>query len=98
MEGDFTSSGDVVIDGEVTGSIQTAASLRVGDTAKIHADVAVASAVVAGEIQGNVKVVDRLELTDSSVVHGDIECAVLSVAAGAKVNGRVTMGGDGKQD
>ncbi len=97
VEGDFTSSGDVVIDGEVTGSIQTAASLRVGETAHIHADVSASSAVVAGEIQGNVRIAERLELLESSIVHGDVDCQTLSVAPGAKINGRLTMGGEGKE-
>lgn len=98
VEGDFTSSGDVVIDGEVSGSIQTAASLRVGDTAKITADVTAAVAVIAGAVSGNVKIQDRLELLESSVIHGDVECRVLSVAPGARINGRVTMGGEKTED
>jgi cytoskeletal protein CcmA (bactofilin family) len=98
VEGDFTSSGDVVIDGEVAGTIQTASVLRVGATARIHADVAAASAVVAGEIQGNVRVSDRLELAEGSVVRGDVECKVLSVAPGAVINGRLTMGEDDDTD
>ena len=80
-----------MIDGEVTGSLQTAASLKVGETAKIHADLTAQSATNAGEVQGNVRVSDRLELLDGSRVHGDIEAQVLSVAAGAKINGRVSM-------
>lgn len=94
VEGDFVSSGNVVIDGEVAGSIQTAASLRVGETARIRADVSAGSAVIAGEVRGNVRAEDRLELLEGSVVYGDVECGVLSVAPGARVNGRVTMGGD----
>ncbi len=92
VEGDFTSSGDVLIDGELAGSIRTAASLRIGETAKICADVTAASAVVAGEIQGNVHISDRLELLETSVVTGDIQCRELSVAGGAQINGRVSMG------
>ncbi len=98
VEGDFTSSGDVVIDGEVSGSIQTAASLRVGDTAKITADVTAAVAVIAGVVQGNVKVAERLELLETSVVDGDITCRVLSVAPGARINGRVEMGTEKTED
>lgn len=92
VEGEFTSSGDVVIDGELSGSISTAASLRVGESAKIRADVTASSAVVAGEIQGSVHISDRLELLETSVITGDVQCRELSVAAGAQINGRVSMG------
>ena len=92
VEGDFTSKGDVVIDGEVMGTVHTDASLRIGETARIQADVSAASAVVGGEVQGNIRVGDRLDLLESSRVHGDIEAQVISIAPGAVVNGRVTMG------
>lgn len=92
MDGDFVSQGHVVIDGEVTGSVQTSESLRVGETAKIHADIKAGSAVIAGEVQGNVQVRDRLDITENALIHGDVETQVLSVAAGARLNGRVTMG------
>lgn len=93
VEGDFTSKGDVVIDGEVTGTVHTDSSLRIGDAARISADVSAASAVVAGEIQGNIRITGRLDLLESSRVHGDIEAQVISVAPGSVVNGRITMGG-----
>ncbi len=97
VEGDFSSQGDVIIDGEVTGSVQTAQMLRVGESAKIHADVQAGSATVAGEVEGNIRVSERLDLLESSRVHGDIEARVLSVAPGAVVNGRVTMNGEAKK-
>ncbi|MBM5789928.1 polymer-forming cytoskeletal protein [Candidatus Parcubacteria bacterium] len=93
VEGDFHSSGDVVIDGEVSGSIETAQALTVGESARIQADVVANSARVAGEIKGNITAVERLELLASSVVEGDIETADLSIASGARVNGKVMMGG-----
>ena len=94
VDGDFVSQGNVIIDGEVTGSIQTAAALRIGAAAKIHADVTAGSAMVAGEVQGNIRVGDRLDLADTAVIHGDIEAKVLSIASGANVNGRLTMNGE----
>lgn len=98
VEGDFSSQGDVLIDGEVTGSVQTSQMLRVGETAKIRADVIARSAVVSGEIEGNLRVEERLDLTESSHIHGDISATILSVAAGASINGRVSMNGEGHQE
>lgn len=93
VEGDFTSEGDVIIEGEVNGSVKTLSHLRVGDSAKIHASVSAKNAVVAGEIKGNVTITERLELGEHSVVEGDITTEVLSIAPGARVNGKLTMGG-----
>ena len=91
VEGDFHSQGDVVIDGEVAGSVETKSALTVGETAKIHADVKAKSAVVAGEIVGNIFASEMLELLASSHVKGDVVTGRISVAAGARVNGRISM-------
>ncbi|NQV90602.1 polymer-forming cytoskeletal protein [Candidatus Uhrbacteria bacterium] len=91
VEGDFQSQGDVVIDGEVVGSVVTQSSLHVGESAKIHADVKAANAVIAGEIIGNVVVGEMLELLSTSHVQGDITTERISVAAGARINGQIRM-------
>ncbi|MBI5794639.1 polymer-forming cytoskeletal protein [Candidatus Uhrbacteria bacterium] len=93
VEGDFRSDGDVVIDGEVSGTVATEKFLRVGETARIKADVKAHSAVIAGEVQGNVTVGEMLELLATSKVKGDVTTARISVAAGAQVNGRLSMDG-----
>ena len=92
VEGDFHSEGDVVIDGEVTGSVETAQALTIGQRARIHANVTAKTAVVSGEIKGNLCATDRLELLATSVVEGDIQTMNLSVASGAQINGKITMG------
>jgi len=98
VEGDFDSKGSVSIDGEVTGSVRTAQALRVGEAARIHADVSAQTAVIAGEVRGNLRVADRLELLETANIQGDIEAQVFSVAPGARVNGRVNMGGTATVD
>ena len=92
VEGEFHSQGDVVIDGEVAGSVETQSALTIGETAKIHADVKAKSAVVAGEVVGNIFATEMLELLATSHVRGDIVTGRISVAAGAQVNGKVSMG------
>lgn len=94
VEGDFQSDGDVVIDGEVVGSVATEKFLRIGETAHIKADVKAHSAIVAGEVAGNIFVSDMLELLDTSKVRGDITTKSISIAAGAQVNGKLTMEGN----
>ncbi|HBK35195.1 MAG: Polymer-forming cytoskeletal [Candidatus Uhrbacteria bacterium GW2011_GWE2_40_58] len=93
VEGDFVSQGNVIIDGEVTGSVKTNQSLHIGETAIIHANIEAENAVIAGEVKGNLRVGDTLELQSSSQVLGDIETQVLSISPGAKVNGHLSMGG-----
>ncbi len=97
VEGDFQSNGNVSIDGEISGSISTAQALHVGESAVIHANVTAQSAVVAGVIVGNVLATDRLELLATSRIDGDIQTNNLTIASGAQVNGKITMGGTDKK-
>ncbi len=91
VEGDFKSQGDVVIDGEVSGSVETAQALRVGDRAIIHANIVAANAVIAGEVEGNLRISGMLEILASARVQGDVETQTISIAPGATMNGRLSM-------
>jgi cytoskeletal protein CcmA (bactofilin family) len=93
MEGDFVSQGDVLIEGEVNGNVQTASDLRVGNAAKIRADVTAKNAVVGGEIRGNILIAGRLEILETAKIIGDVTASILSVGAGAQLNGKITMDG-----
>ena len=93
VEGDFKSQGNVVIEGDVSGSVAVAGDLQVGKDAKINADIVAKNAVVAGEIRGNIQVDGRLEFLESSKMIGDASADVLSISAGAQINGKITMDG-----
>lgn len=93
VEGEFVSQGNVVIEGEVQGTLHAGGDLRVGEEAKITADVSAANAFIAGELHGNLRVAGRLELTSTSKIMGDVTTEVLLVAAGAKINGTIAMTG-----
>lgn len=95
LEGEFRSNGDVVIDGELNGLLETASSLHVGETAVIHAEVKAKNAVIAGVIVGNIQTDDGLQLLSTSNITGDIITGRLSVAEGAIINGHVSMGARG---
>jgi len=92
VEGDFSSNGDITIDGELHGTLQTAASLHVGESAVIHANVSAKEAVIAGVIVGNIHVENGLRLLSSSQITGDVSTRSLSVEQGSVINGKITMG------
>ena len=93
VEGDFASEGNILVKGTVSGNVKTSRLLAVEEGAKIFANVIAANATISGHIKGNVKVDDRLELTESAQILGDIVCQTLVIAAGALVQGKVSMDG-----
>ncbi|NQV11808.1 polymer-forming cytoskeletal protein [Candidatus Uhrbacteria bacterium] len=96
VEGDFTSNGNVTIEGHVTGNVAAGGDIFIGENAVIDADVTARNAVVAGRVKGNVRIDEKIELTQSSNLEGDLETHILHVAPGAQVNGRIVMP-DGKK-
>ncbi|MFH1620822.1 MAG: polymer-forming cytoskeletal protein [Patescibacteria group bacterium] len=98
VEGEFTSQGDVIIEGEVHGHITTSGMLTVGSEAKLKADVSAQEAVVAGTIEGNITIKGRLELKATAKIFGDLQCETAVVEAGAIMNGKVAIGGSAKPD
>jgi cytoskeletal protein CcmA (bactofilin family) len=92
VEGEFSSQGDVLIEGEVHGHVTTSGLLTVGPDAKLKADVNAQEAVVAGTIEGNITVKQRLELKSSAKIIGDITCETAVVEAGAALSGKTSIG------
>lgn len=91
VEGDFVGEGDVIVEGEVRGTLKTKQDLKVGENAVIKADVEAVNALIAGTIEGNLAAHENLELTATAKVKGDVSAKVLRIAAGANVNGTITM-------
>lgn len=93
VEGDFSSEGNIIVKGIVSGNVHTSKQLTVEKGAKIFAHVKAGTGIISGEVKGNVKVDGRLELTGTAQVVGDIDCQILVVEAGALLYGKVSMKG-----
>lgn len=92
VEGEFVSQGDVVIEGEVSGTLSCSGTLTVGVEAKIKADVKANDVVIAGIVDGNITAARKLELKSGGKITGDVTCEVIMVEAGASLNGKVSSG------
>jgi len=92
VEGEFTSQSDVLIEGEVHGTLSTSGMLTVGPEARIKADVNAGEAVVSGTIEGTFTVSKKLELKSSAHVIGDVAAETITVESGAVLSGRMTVG------
>ncbi len=92
VEGDLKADGNVIIEGQVVGSFKTKKNLRVGEGAKIKADIEAENAWVGGEIEGNMIIRNHLELSANAKIKGDIETQILTIETGAQINGHLKMG------
>ncbi|MFA6534603.1 MAG: polymer-forming cytoskeletal protein [Patescibacteria group bacterium] len=93
VKGEFNGQGDIIVEGVLEGSLKTGTSLRVGDKAKIKANVEAKDSSISGEVIGNIKIKGALEITATAKITGDIETSSISIEKGAQINGRISMGG-----
>ena len=95
LEGNFNSSGNIVIVGSLTGSLTTSGDVRIEEGAKVQATVQAANAFIAGELRGDIHANERLELSPTAQIIGNIETKTLTVAPGAVLHGKCFMKGNG---
>lgn len=91
LEGNFNSSGNVVIGGSLSGSMTTSGDVRVLEGAKVQATLSATHVHVAGEVRGDIRASELLELSQTARIFGNIEAKVLSVAPGAVLHGKCAM-------
>ncbi len=91
VEGELSSQGNVRIDGQVAGNIQTTQNLAVGEQAMISANIKALNIVIAGKVKGNVTAEEALEITETGQVEGDIAAKIISISPGAILRGQCQM-------
>jgi cytoskeletal protein CcmA (bactofilin family) len=89
--GDVKSSGDIRIDGSLTGNLNTKGKVVIGPTGKVKGEVLCKNSEVAGIIEGRIIVGQLLNLKASSKINGDIITAKLSIEPGALFTGNCKM-------
>ncbi|MEE2637489.1 MAG: polymer-forming cytoskeletal protein [Acidobacteriota bacterium] len=92
MKGELTGSEDLVIDGQVEGTITLQNHLlTIGPSAKIKANMSAKSVVVVGHAHGNITATDKIEIRENGSVDGDISAPRVTIAEGAHFRGSVDM-------
>jgi len=91
VEGDFSSAGNIIIKGSVSGSVNTSKHLLAEEGSKIMANIQAGSATISGMVKGSVKVKDTLIITSTAKILGDIRVKTLQVDAGAVIQGKIIM-------
>ncbi|HEV2289816.1 MAG TPA: polymer-forming cytoskeletal protein [Candidatus Acidoferrales bacterium] len=93
IKGELSGKADLVIDGEVEGSIRLVESrLTIGQSGRVKASIEAREVTVRGSVEGNVRGRERIALGSSSRVKGDLEAPRIAIEDGAKFKGRVEMG------
>jgi cytoskeletal protein CcmA (bactofilin family) len=83
---------DLIIDGEVEGTVDSTGTLTIGEHACIRGEIRTKSAKVRGAVEGNIFVTERCELQAGCTLHGDIDAPRLMVDENATFVGSAKVG------
>ncbi len=92
INGDISSTGDVRIDGTLTGNISLQGRLVIGPNGKVEGNVTCQNADISGEIKGKINVSEILALKNTAKILGDIATGKISIEPGAVFTGTCNMG------
>ncbi len=91
IEGKFTFSGTVMLNGKFQGEIASTDTLIIGERGVVNATVRAGTVVINGELVGNVEATERVEIKGSARVFGDVEAPVVVVEEGVLFEGHCRM-------
>lgn len=91
ITGDVKSTGDIRIDGTLSGNLTTKGKIVIGPTGKVKGEIVCKNSEVSGTIEGKITVSQLLTLKASSKILGDISTSKLSIEPGAMFSGNCKM-------
>ena len=93
FEGELTSDEDLTLRRHAQRTLHLRdATLTIGETATVEADIRAKQVVVQGTVQGSIAAGERIELTATAKVNGSLTAERVVIAEGARFNGGVDMG------
>jgi len=91
ITGDIVCSGDLRIDGNLTGNISSKGKIVVGETGKIKGEIICKNSDISGALEGKVTVAELLSLKTTARINGDITTSKLAIEPGSKFTGYCNM-------
>ncbi|HZF07524.1 MAG TPA: polymer-forming cytoskeletal protein [Thermoanaerobaculia bacterium] len=93
IQGEVTGATELLVEGEVVGTIRVEATVEVGAAGVVKGPITAQVVRVAGKVIGNVRGTDRVEVGAAAVLEGDIAAPRVVIAEGAFFKGKVEMRG-----
>jgi len=91
FKGELIADEDLVIQGQVEGSILHTRSLTIGAQGRVQGDVKARRINVEGTVHGDLYALEGVTLRQGALVTGNVYANKISIADGARLNGRVDM-------
>src|SRR6266700_2515640 len=91
IKGEIRAREELLVDGEVEGSLESQALLTVGPNGKVRANIKAREVVIFGSVRGNVEVTEKIAIREQGSLVGDIKSAGISIDDGAYFKGSIDI-------
>jgi cytoskeletal protein CcmA (bactofilin family) len=91
ITGDVSCSGDIRIDGNLTGNLMVQGKVVVGNSGAVKGEINCKNSEIEGKIEGKISVAELLSLKASSIILGDIKTKKLAIEPGSQFSGNCKM-------
>jgi len=91
FKGDLVADEDLIVQGQIEGSVLHTRSLTIGAQGRVVGDIRARRIIVEGSVEGNLYALERASLRPGATVCGDIFAAEVVIDEGACLNGRIDM-------
>ena len=91
IKGDISTHEELLVDGEVEGSVESHSLLTVGPNGNVRANIKAREVIIFGRVHGNVDVTEKLAIREQGSLVGDIKTAGISIDDGAYFKGSIDI-------
>jgi cytoskeletal protein CcmA (bactofilin family) len=92
IEGKFSCTENVRLDGTIQGEVQVDKRFVMGDSSVVQGNIRARNAAIKGRIKGDIEVKEALHLLDTAIIEGNITAKTMIVEEGARYNGACRIG------
>ena len=92
IEGKVSCNGNIRVEGEIQGDITSQGKVIVGENGKVNGQISGDDVTIGGKVSGTIRAKEKLVLDSKGNLKGDIFTKILLVEAGAKFDGKSSMG------
>ena len=91
IRGSIVGDDDLVVEGQIEGSVRIEGALTIGKEAQLKADIAAKSVAISGSVEGAVDANESVTIDADSVLIGSVTTQRLTIEEGATIKGRIDM-------
>jgi len=92
IEGKFTTTEDVRLDGVIVGEVDCEKRIVMGESGKVEGNIKTVDSTVKGKVKGEIKVSGTLHLHETANIDGTIIARKMVVESGASYSGECKVG------